>query len=39
MKQLLLLLLLIPGLLPAQENPKYLEGAVPVADGKVVFTR
>lgn len=39
MKQLLLFLLFIPGLLRAQENPKYLEGAVPVVDGKVVFNK
>lgn len=39
MKQLFLVLLLFPCLLFAQENPKYLAGAVPVTDGKVVFTR
>lgn len=39
MKQLFFLLLLLPSLLFAQENPKYMAGAVPVVDGKVVFTR
>ena len=39
MKQLFLVLLLFPCLLFAQENPKYLAGAVPVTDGKVVFAR
>ena len=39
MKQLLFALLFIPALLFAQEDQHYLAGAVPVADGKVVFTR
>lgn len=39
MKQLLLLLLLLPALAHAQIDPKYGEGAVPLADGKVVFTQ
>lgn len=39
MKQLLLLAFFIPTLLWAQENPKYLAGAVPEQDGKVVFTK
>ena len=40
MKQLLFALLFIPALLlSAQEDQHYLAGAVPVADGKVVFTR
>ncbi len=39
MKQFLFTLLFIPVLLFAQENQHYLEGAVPVVDGKVVFTR
>lgn len=39
MKQLLWILLCIPSLLFAQEDPRYLAGAVPVEDGKVVFTR
>lgn len=39
MKQLFLFLLLIPTLLCAQENPKYMAGAVPEVDGKVTFTR
>lgn len=39
MKQLFLALLLFPCLLFAQENPKYLAGAVPVAEGKIVFTK
>ena len=41
MKQLLYAFLLIPFLLHAQENPdrKYLEGAVPEVDGKIVFSR
>lgn len=39
MKQLFLFLLLFPSLLYAQIDPKYGEGAVPVIDGKVVFTR
>lgn len=39
MKQLFLFLLLIPSFLYAQENSKYMAGAVPVVDGKVTFTR
>ena len=41
MKQLLYAFLLIPLLLHAQESPdrKYLEGAVPEVDGKIVFSR
>lgn len=39
MKQLLFALLFIPALLFAQEDQRYLAGAVPVVDGKVVFTR
>lgn len=36
---LLLAFLCLPGSLWAQENKKYLEGAVPLVDGKVVFTK
>lgn len=39
MKKLLLVLTIIPAILFAQDNTKYMEGAVPVVDGKVVFTR
>lgn len=39
MKRLSVLLLLIPAILVAQENERYLPGAVPVVDGKVVFTK
>lgn len=39
MKQLLLLTLFIPALLWAQEDSKYLAGAVPVENGKVVFAK
>lgn len=39
MKRLFLFLLLIPGLLHAQEDPKYMAGAVPVVNGKVVFSK
>lgn len=39
MKHLLLFLLFIPSLLMAQEDQKYLAGAVPEKDGKVVFTK
>lgn len=40
MKKLLLLsLLFVPCLLSAQEDGKYLAGAVPEEDGKVVFTK
>ena len=39
MKQLLLLTLFIPALLWAQDDSKYLAGAVPVENGKVVFAK
>lgn len=39
MKQLLLLTLFIPSLLWAQDDSKYLAGAVPVENGKVVFAQ
>lgn len=39
MKQLLLLALFIPTLLWAQDDSKYLAGAVPIENGKVVFTK
>ncbi|MDE6452462.1 MAG: DUF4468 domain-containing protein, partial [Odoribacter sp.] len=39
MKRFLLFLFLFPFTLYAQIDPKYGEGAVPVTDGKVVFTR
>lgn len=39
MKQLLLFFLLIPSLLMAQEDQKYLAGAIPEDGGKVVFTK
>lgn len=39
MKQLLLFLLFIPSLLVAQEDQKYLAGAVPEDGGKVVFIK
>lgn len=39
MKQLLLFLFLLPGTLYAQIDPKYGEGAVPVENGKVTFTK
>lgn len=39
MKSVLLFLLLLPLSLWAQEDPKYLAGAVPVVDGKVLFSR
>lgn len=40
MKQVILfLLLLIPALLHAQKDTKYMAGAVPIIDGKVTFTR
>ena len=39
MKQLLLFLLLLPGLLHAQVDPQYMEGAVPLENGKVVFSK
>lgn len=38
MKYLLLLLLAIPALTFAQDNSKYMAGAVPVVDGKVTFS-
>ena len=39
MKQLLLLTLFIPALLWSQDDSKYLAGAVPVENGKVVFAK
>lgn len=39
MKQLLLFFLIIPSLLVAQEDQKYLAGAVPEEGGKVVFAK
>jgi flavin reductase (DIM6/NTAB) family NADH-FMN oxidoreductase RutF len=39
MKKILLLLMMIPFLGFAQTPSKYLEGAVPVVDGKVTFTQ
>lgn len=39
MKRLVLLLLLLPALLLAQENTRYLAGAVPMKEGKVLFTK
>lgn len=39
MKQLLLLALFVPALLWAQDDSKYLTGAVPVENGKVVFAK
>ena len=39
MKQLLLLTLFIPTLLLAQDDSKYLAGAVPLENGKVVFAK
>lgn len=39
MKFLFILLFIFPGLLSAQDSAKYLSGAVPVENGKVVFTR
>ena len=39
MKQLLLLTLFIPALLWAQDDSKYLAGAVPLENGKVVFAK
>lgn len=39
MKRLFLFLLLIPTILYAQEDAKYMIGAVPIVEGKVVFTR
>ena len=37
-KHILLLLLCLPLAIQAQVDSKYLEGAVPVVDGKVTFT-
>ena len=37
-KYILLILLCLPMALYAQVDSKYLEGAVPVVDGKVTFT-
>lgn len=39
MKAFFFLLLLLPCTVIAQENPKYLAGAIPEVDGKVVFKR
>lgn len=39
MKQLVWLLLFIPALIGAQTDERYLAGAVPVVDGKVVFSK
>lgn len=39
MKQLLLFVLFIPTLLWAQDDSKYLAGAVPQENGKVIFTK
>lgn len=39
MKHLLLLVFFIPSLLWAQDNSKYLAGAIPEDNGKVVFTK
>lgn len=39
MKRLFFILLSIPLILQAQHESKYMSGAVPVVDGKVVFTR
>ena len=39
MRKLLILLLLFPIFLNAQNESKYMEGAVPIVNGKVVFTR
>lgn len=39
MKYVFYLLALLPFFLSAQEDKKYLEGAVPVEEGKVVFSR
>ena len=39
MKLLLFIMLCIPSLLHAQEETKYLQGAVPEINGKVTFTR
>ncbi len=39
MNRILLLLLLLPDLLYAQVDPKYMEGAIPLENGKVVFNK
>lgn len=39
MKRLIAILLMLPLLLNAQNESKYMEGAVPEVEGKVVFTR
>ena len=39
MRRLLMILLLVPALLHAQSDNKYMAGAVPEVNGKVVFTR
>ena len=39
MRKLLIILLLFPIFLNAQNESKYMEGAVPVVNGKVVFAR
>lgn len=39
MKHFLLILMFIPAVLFAQDGKNYLAGAVPVVDGKVVFTK
>ena len=39
MKHLLFLVALLPFFVCAQSDPKYLEGSVPVVDGKVVFQK
>ena len=39
MKKLLVLLLFIPTVLFAQDNSKYMAGAVPTVNGKVVFSK
>ena len=39
MKRLIAILLMLPLLLNAQSDSKYMEGAVPEVNGKVVFTR
>ena len=38
-KQLLFCLMMVPTLLFAQDDNKYLAGAVPMKDDKVVFTK
>lgn len=39
MKKLLVLILLIPTFLCAQDNSKYMAGAVPTVNGKVIFSK